>query len=107
MLVWQPATCCWLQVDGVRIYHDQALFKSPGGGPTPWHCDQVRRSFGGIQPCCVRSWVQAVPSEAAGATMRQCARTAEAALPWLLFSPPVPLNLHCPTACEVLLAPGK
>lgn len=30
------------QVDGVRIYHDQALFKGPGGGHTPWHCDQVQ-----------------------------------------------------------------
>lgn len=29
-----------LQVDGVRIYHDQALFKEPGGGITPWHQDQ-------------------------------------------------------------------
>ena len=27
-------------VNGVRIYHDQALFKEPGGGPTPWHQDQ-------------------------------------------------------------------
>lgn len=27
-------------VDAVRIYHDQALFKEPGGGPTPWHQDQ-------------------------------------------------------------------
>lgn len=26
--------------DGVRIYHDQALFKEPGGGLTPWHQDQ-------------------------------------------------------------------
>lgn len=25
---------------GVRLYHDQALFKEPGGGPTPWHQDQ-------------------------------------------------------------------
>jgi ectoine hydroxylase-related dioxygenase (phytanoyl-CoA dioxygenase family) len=25
----------------VRLYHDQALFKEPGGGPTPWHQDQV------------------------------------------------------------------
>lgn len=29
-----------LGVDGVRIYHDQALFKEPGGGFTPWHQDQ-------------------------------------------------------------------
>src|SRR6185369_15654450 len=27
-------------VDGVRLYHDQALVKEPGGGHTPWHCDQ-------------------------------------------------------------------
>lgn len=27
-------------VDGVRIYHDQALLKEPGGGITPWHQDQ-------------------------------------------------------------------
>lgn len=27
-------------VDNVRLYHDQALFKEPGGGPTPWHQDQ-------------------------------------------------------------------
>ena len=25
---------------GVRLYHDQALFKEPGGGLTPWHADQ-------------------------------------------------------------------
>jgi ectoine hydroxylase-related dioxygenase (phytanoyl-CoA dioxygenase family) len=29
-----------LGVRNVRIYHDQALFKEPGGGPTPWHQDQ-------------------------------------------------------------------
>ncbi len=27
-------------VSGVRLYHDQALFKESGGGPTPWHQDQ-------------------------------------------------------------------
>jgi len=29
-----------MEVDGVRIYHDQALFKEGGGGITPWHADQ-------------------------------------------------------------------
>jgi len=29
-----------LGVDKVRIYHDQALYKEPGGGFTPWHQDQ-------------------------------------------------------------------
>jgi ectoine hydroxylase-related dioxygenase (phytanoyl-CoA dioxygenase family) len=26
-------------VKGVRLYHDQALIKDPGGKPTPWHKD--------------------------------------------------------------------
>ena len=29
-----------LEVRSVRIYHDQALYKEPGGGHTPWHADQ-------------------------------------------------------------------
>jgi ectoine hydroxylase-related dioxygenase (phytanoyl-CoA dioxygenase family) len=29
-----------LGVDGVRLYHDQALIKEAGGGRTPWHQDQ-------------------------------------------------------------------
>lgn len=29
-----------MQTAGVRMYHDQALFKEGGGGITPWHADQ-------------------------------------------------------------------
>ena len=29
-----------LGAEGVRLYHDQALFKEAQGGPTPWHQDQ-------------------------------------------------------------------
>jgi ectoine hydroxylase-related dioxygenase (phytanoyl-CoA dioxygenase family) len=29
-----------LGIKNVRLYHDQALFKEPGGGLTPWHQDQ-------------------------------------------------------------------
>ncbi len=29
-----------MEVDGVRLYHDQALYKEAGGGITPWHADQ-------------------------------------------------------------------
>lgn len=29
-----------MEVGGVRLYHDQALFKEAGGGITPWHADQ-------------------------------------------------------------------
>ena len=32
-------------VAGVRLYHDQALFKEPGGGRTPWHQDQFYWPF--------------------------------------------------------------
>ena len=29
-----------MQTEGTLLHHDQALFKEPGGGHTPWHCDQ-------------------------------------------------------------------
>ncbi len=29
-----------MRTTGVRLYHDQALFKEPKGGHTPWHADQ-------------------------------------------------------------------
>lgn len=29
-----------MEVEGVRLYHDQALYKEAGGGYTPWHADQ-------------------------------------------------------------------
>jgi hypothetical protein len=36
-------------VNGVRLYHDQALFKEPGGGPTPWHQDQFYWPLDGVK----------------------------------------------------------
>jgi len=32
-------------VDGIRIWHDQALFKPPYGNPTAWHLDNPYWSF--------------------------------------------------------------
>jgi len=32
--------CELLEVKGVRLYHDQSLYKEPGGGITPAHADQ-------------------------------------------------------------------
>ena len=29
-----------MDAEGVRLYHDQALYKPAGGKPTPWHQDQ-------------------------------------------------------------------
>jgi ectoine hydroxylase-related dioxygenase (phytanoyl-CoA dioxygenase family) len=34
-----------MEVTGVRMYHDQALYKEPGGGITPWHADQYYWPF--------------------------------------------------------------
>ncbi|GDY11643.1 phytanoyl-CoA dioxygenase [Planctomycetota bacterium] len=48
---------------GVRLYHDQALDKEPGGGFTPWHVDQQYWPL--ATPKCVTAWIplQAVPLE--------------------------------------------
>ncbi|MBO7748672.1 phytanoyl-CoA dioxygenase family protein [Paenibacillus sp. MWE-103] len=46
-------------VDGVRIYHDQALFKEPGGGHTPWHQDQVYWPLD--TPHTITLWMPLVP----------------------------------------------
>ena len=29
-----------MEVAGIRLYHDQSLYKEPSGGFTPWHVDQ-------------------------------------------------------------------
>ncbi|NRA40507.1 MAG: phytanoyl-CoA dioxygenase family protein [Planctomycetes bacterium] len=52
-----------LEVDGVRMYHDQALFKEPGGGFTPWHTDQRYWPMTGDRS--ITAWIplQAVPHE--------------------------------------------
>jgi len=50
-----------LQVRGVRLYHDQALYKEPGGGITPAHADQYYWPLASDRT--VTAWVplQAVP----------------------------------------------
>lgn len=48
---------------GVRIYHDQALYKEAGGGITPWHADQYYWPVSSDK--MVTAWVplQATPLE--------------------------------------------
>jgi hypothetical protein len=48
---------------GVRIYHDQALYKEPDGGFTPWHADQYYWPF--VTEKCCTAWVplQDTPQE--------------------------------------------
>lgn len=52
-----------LEVDGVRLYHDQSLYKEPGGGITPAHADQYYWPLASDRT--VTAWVplQAVPNE--------------------------------------------
>jgi len=50
-----------LDVKGVRLYHDQALYKESGGGITPWHADQFYWPLS--NPNTVTAWIplQATP----------------------------------------------
>jgi ectoine hydroxylase-related dioxygenase (phytanoyl-CoA dioxygenase family) len=55
-------------VDGVRIYHDQALYKEAGGGHTPWHQDQQYWPLDGVK--AVTLWMPLVDATADMGTMR-------------------------------------
>lgn len=55
-------------VAGVRLYHDQALFKEPGGGHTPWHQDQQYWPLDGVR--CITMWMPLVDASAEMGTMR-------------------------------------
>jgi ectoine hydroxylase-related dioxygenase (phytanoyl-CoA dioxygenase family) len=46
---------------GVRMWHDQALYKEPSGGFTPWHVDQQYWPM--ASPLSVTAWIplRAVP----------------------------------------------
>ena len=55
-------------VEGVRLYHDQALYKEPGGGHTPWHQDQQYWPLDGVP--CVTLWMPLVDAAEEMGTMR-------------------------------------
>jgi ectoine hydroxylase-related dioxygenase (phytanoyl-CoA dioxygenase family) len=50
-------------VSGVRMYHDQALYKEAGGGVTPWHADQYYWPLGTPETCTAWIPLQATPLE--------------------------------------------
>ena len=52
-----------LGVDGVRLYHDQALYKETGGGITPWHADQYYWPFSTDRCCTIWIPLQETPVE--------------------------------------------
>lgn len=47
-------------VGGVRLYHDQALYKEPSGGITPWHADQFYWPL--ASPHTVTVWIPLQPT---------------------------------------------
>jgi len=52
-----------LDTQGVRMWHDQSLYKEPSGGFTPWHADQQYWPMS--SGLCVTAWIplHAVPLE--------------------------------------------
>lgn len=52
-----------LGVKNVRLYHDQSLYKEPGGGITPAHADQYYWPFASDR--CVTAWAPLQPVSAA------------------------------------------
>ncbi len=57
-----------MEVEGARLYHDQALYKEAGGGHTPWHQDQQYWPLDGVR--CVTLWMPLVDADAGMGTMR-------------------------------------
>lgn len=51
-----------LGVDGVRLYHDQALYKEPSGGITPWHADQYYWPLSSDRCCTIWLPLQETPA---------------------------------------------
>jgi len=52
-----------LGTTGVRLYHDQALYKEKDGGFTPWHADQYYWPLASEKCCTVWIPLQKTPSE--------------------------------------------
>jgi len=55
--------CELIGATGVRIYHDQALYKEAGGGMTPWHADQYYWPVSSDKVTTVWVPLQATPLE--------------------------------------------
>lgn len=55
-------------VPSVRLYHDQALFKEPGGGMTPWHQDQFYWPIASDRT--ITMWMPMIDADEAMGTMR-------------------------------------
>lgn len=73
-----------LGVKNVRLYHDQALFKEPGGGHTPWHQDQYYWPLD--TPKTVTMWMPLVDIEEGMGMLTFASKSSNADLPRLQIS---------------------
>lgn len=64
-----------MAVDGIRLFHDQALFKEAGGGITPWHQDQFYWPLD--NPNTITMWMPLLDCTEAMGTMRFATRSQE------------------------------
>lgn len=66
-----------LEVDGVRLYHDQSLYKEPGGGITPAHADQYYWPLSSDRT--ITAWIplQAVPNDMGPLGFYACSQSVE------------------------------
>ena len=64
-------------VSGVRLYHDQALYKEPSGGITPWHADQFYWPLS--NPNTITVWIplQTTPMEMGPLAFAEKSQTVE------------------------------
>lgn len=66
-----------MQVNGIRLYHDQALYKEPSGGITPWHADQFYWPLD--SPKTITAWIpfQDTPMEMGPLAFAEKSQTVE------------------------------
>ncbi len=76
-----------LGVRSVRLYHDQALNKEPGGGLTPWHQDQRYWPLDApCDPCAITMWMPLVdvPEEVGSMTFASGSHLHGELGPWVI-----------------------
>ncbi len=66
-----------MQVQGVRLYHDQALYKESSGGITPWHADQFYWPLSNANTITVWIPLQKVPMEMGPLAFAEASQTVE------------------------------
>ena len=73
-----------LGVSSVRLYHDQALCKEPGGGHTPWHQDQSYWPLDTAQTITMWMPLVDVPSDVGSMTFANGTQDLGNLGPWLI-----------------------